>query len=115
MIDKIQERKTLLYRSDQYKSKLLSANVDQLFIVVATEPSFSDDLVSRALVAAEAAGIHVRLLLNKVDVTEMLEHARKRLQVYSAMGYEVIEVSATGQPGRPAPPWRRYCKGIPRS
>ncbi|KQZ30519.1 ribosome small subunit-dependent GTPase A [Duganella sp. Root1480D1] len=98
VIDKIQERKTLLYRSDQYKSKLLAANVDQLFIVVATEPSFSDDLVSRALVAAEAAGIHVRLLLNKVDVTDMLEHARKRLQVYSAMGYEVIEVSATGQP-----------------
>ncbi|MTW09413.1 ribosome small subunit-dependent GTPase A [Pseudoduganella eburnea] len=98
VIDKIQERKTLLYRSDQYKSKLLAANVDQLFIVVATEPSFSDDLVSRALVAAEAAGIHVRLLLNKVDVTEMLEHARKRLQVYSSMGYEVLEVSATGQP-----------------
>ncbi|MCE3263556.1 MAG: rsgA [Pseudoduganella sp.] len=98
VIDKIQERKTLLYRSDQYKSKLLAANVDQLFIVVATEPSFSDDLVSRALVAAEAAGIHVRLLLNKVDVTDMLEHARKRLLVYSAMGYEVIEVSATAQP-----------------
>lgn len=98
VIDKIQERKTLLYRSDQYKSKLLAANVDQLFIVVATEPSFSDDLVSRALVAAEAAGIHVRLLLNKVDVAEMLEHARKRLLVYSSMGYEVLEVSATGQP-----------------
>jgi ribosome biogenesis GTPase len=98
VIDKIQERKTLLYRSDQYKSKLLAANVDQLFIVVATEPSFSDDLVSRALVAAEAAGIHVRLLLNKVDVAKMLEHARKRLQVYSSMGYEVLEVSATGQP-----------------
>jgi len=98
VIDKIQERKTLLYRSDQYKSKLLAANVDQLFIVVATEPSFSADLVSRALVAAEAAGIHVRLLLNKVDVTDMLEHARKRLQVYSSMGYEVLEVSATGQP-----------------
>jgi len=98
VIDQIQERKTLLYRSDQYKSKLLAANVDQLFIVVATEPSFSDDLVSRALVAAEAAGIHVRLLLNKVDVTDMLEHARKRLQVYSSMGYEVLEVSATAQP-----------------
>jgi ribosome biogenesis GTPase len=98
VIDKIQERKTLLYRSDQYKSKLLAANVDQLFIVVATEPGFSDDLVSRALVAAEAAGIHVRLLLNKVDVADALPRARERLQVYAAMGYEVLEVSATGQP-----------------
>ena len=52
VIESITDRKTLLYRSDQYKSKLLAANVTQLFIVVATEPSFSDDLVSRSLVAA---------------------------------------------------------------
>ena len=59
VIEEILPRHTLLYRSDQYKSKLLAANVTQLFIVVATEPGFSDDLVSRALVAAEAAGIRV--------------------------------------------------------
>ena len=41
VIESIAERKTLLYRSDQYKSKLLAANVTQLFIVVATEPGFS--------------------------------------------------------------------------
>ncbi|AXA91755.1 ribosome small subunit-dependent GTPase A [Massilia sp. YMA4] len=98
VIDKIQERKTLLYRSDQYKSKLLAANVTQLFIVVATEPSFSDDLVSRATVAAEAAGIAVRLVLNKVDVTANLEQARTRLKVYAAMGYPVHEVSAKERP-----------------
>ena len=98
VIDRIQERKTLLYRSDQYKSKLLAANVTQLFIVVATEPGFADDLISRALVAAEAAGIEARLILNKVDVTESLERARGRLKVYSAMDYPVHEVSATAQP-----------------
>jgi len=98
VIDRIQERKTLLYRSDQYKSKLLAANVTQLFIVVATEPSFADDLVSRALVAAEAAGIEAHLILNKVDVTDSLERARERLKVYSAMDYPVHEVSATAQP-----------------
>jgi ribosome biogenesis GTPase len=57
VIEKIEERDTLLYRSDQYRSKLLAANVTQLFIVVATEPGFADDLVSRSLVAAEAAGV----------------------------------------------------------
>jgi ribosome biogenesis GTPase / thiamine phosphate phosphatase len=98
VIDKIRERRTLLYRSDQYKSKLLAANVTQLFIVVATEPGFSDDLVSRALVAAEAAGIAARLILNKVDVTAGLDKARERLKVYTAMGYPVHEVSATAQP-----------------
>jgi ribosome biogenesis GTPase len=98
VIDKIHDRVTLLYRSDQYKSKLLAANVTQLFIVVATEPGFSDDLVSRALVAAEAAGIEARLLLNKVDVTDGLERARERLRVYAAMGYPVHELSAKGDP-----------------
>ena len=64
VIEEITERDTLLYRSDQYKSKLLAANVSQLFIVVATEPGFSDDLVSRSLVAAEAAGVQVHIILN---------------------------------------------------
>jgi len=76
VIESITERKTLLYRSDQYKSKLLAANVTQLFIVVATEPGFSDDLVSRALVAAEAAGIAAHLILNKVDVATLLPKTR---------------------------------------
>ena len=54
VIESIAERRTLLYRSDQFKSKLLAANVTQLVIVVATEPSFSDDLVSRALIAGSS-------------------------------------------------------------
>ncbi|MBA5606229.1 ribosome small subunit-dependent GTPase A [Duganella sp. FT3S] len=98
VIDRIDERDTLLYRSDQYKSKLLAANVSQLFIVVATEPGFADDLVSRALVAAEAAGITARLILNKTDVTASLDKARERLRPYAALGYPVHEVSAKGRP-----------------
>lgn len=98
VIEEILPRDTLLFRSDQYKSKLLAANVTQLFIVVATEPGFSDDLVSRALVAAEAAGIRARLLLNKTDITGSLPVARERLTLYQALGYPVHEVSATGDP-----------------
>jgi len=98
VIESIRERKTLLYRSDQYKSKLLAANVTQLLVVVATEPGFSDDLVSRALVAAEAAGIAARLVLNKIDVAESLQRARERAAAYAALGYPVHEVSARGAP-----------------
>jgi ribosome biogenesis GTPase len=98
VIDAIEERQTLLYRSDQYKSKLLAANLTQLFIVVATEPGFSDDLVSRALVAAEAAGITAHLILNKTDVEASLPRARERLQVYAKLGYPVHEVSAKAHP-----------------
>lgn len=98
VIESINERKTLLYRSDQYKSKLLAANVTQLFVVVATEPGFSDDLVSRALVAAEAAGITAHLILNKIDVVELLPKTRERLAMYARLGYPIHDVSARGMP-----------------
>ncbi len=98
VIESITERKTLLYRSDQYRSKLLAANLTQLLIVVATEPSWSDDLVSRALVAAEAGGIRPLLILNKTDLTSMLPQARERLGVYEKIGYPVYQVSVKSDP-----------------
>ena len=97
-IESTVERKTLLYRSDQYKSKLLAANLTRLFIVVATEPGFADDLISRSLVAAEAAGIDAHLILNKIDVTESLDKARERLKMYTSLGYPLHEVSARANP-----------------
>ena len=98
VIEKIAERTTLLYRSDQYKSKLLAANITRLFIVIATEPSFSDDLVSRALVACEAAGIAAHLILNKVDLETNLARARERAGLYTNLGYPLHEVSAKTHP-----------------
>jgi ribosome biogenesis GTPase len=100
VIESIAERKTLLYRSDQYKSKLLAANLTRLFIVVATEPGFADDLISRSLVAAEAAGIEAHLILNKTDVAELLPKARERLLAYTSLGYPLHEVSARADPER---------------
>jgi len=98
VIDAIAERKTLLYRSDQYKSKLLAANLTQLFIVVATEPGFADDLISRSLVAADAAGIVAHIILNKTDVADLLPRTRERLLQYAALGYAIHEVSARADP-----------------
>lgn len=98
VIESVDERATLLYRSDQYKSKLLAANVTQLFIVVATEPGFADDLISRALVAADAAGVRAHLVLNKIDVTASLARTRERLLPYAALGYPVHEVTARTAP-----------------
>ena len=98
VIESINERESLLFRSDQYKSKLLAANVTQLFIVVATEPGFSDDLISRSLVAADAAGITAHIILNKTDVVDALPKTRERMKPYAALGYPVHEVSAIAQP-----------------
>lgn len=98
VIESIEARETLLFRSDQFKSKLLAANVTQLFIVVATEPGFSEDLISRALVAAEAVGIDAHLILNKTDIADALPKARERLQLYAALGYPIHEISAVAKP-----------------
>ncbi|MBN3848473.1 ribosome small subunit-dependent GTPase A [Paraburkholderia sp. Ac-20342] len=98
VIVEIGERRNLLYRSDQYKSKLFAANLDQLLIVLATEPHFSEDLLGRALVAAEANELKPLIVLNKIDVTGALDGARQRLEPYRALGYTVLEVSIRMQP-----------------
>ncbi|WP_233831514.1 ribosome small subunit-dependent GTPase A [Paraburkholderia sp. ZP32-5] len=98
VIVEIGERRNLLYRSDQYKSKLFAANLDQLLIVLATEPHFSEDLLGRALVAAEANELKPLIVLNKIDVTDALDGARRRLEPYRALGYPVLEVSIRMQP-----------------
>jgi ribosome biogenesis GTPase / thiamine phosphate phosphatase len=94
----IGERRNLLYRSDQFKSKLFAANLDQLLIVLATEPHFSEDLLGRALVAAEANGLKPIILLNKIDLEAVLPLARQRLEGYRALGYTVLEVSEKKYP-----------------
>jgi ribosome biogenesis GTPase len=98
VIDSINERKSLLYRSDQYKSKLLASNVTQLFIVVATEPGFTDDLISRALVAAESAGVDAHIVLNKTDIEASLPRTLQRLELYASLGYPIHQVSARAAP-----------------
>lgn len=94
----IGERRNLLYRSDQFKSKLFAANLDQLLIVLATEPHFSEDLLGRALVAAEANDLKPLIVLNKIDVEAALPLARQRLERYRALGYTVLELSVKGRP-----------------
>ena len=94
VIEAIRPRKSLLYRSNDIRQKLIAANVDLLIIVVATEPAFSDELVTRALVAAESAGIDTLIALNKCDLTERLTSARKRLSVFADLGYRILELCA---------------------
>ncbi len=97
-------RDSLLYRSDQWKQKLIAANVDQVIVVTATEPAFSDELVSRALAAAEHERMRGIVVLNKCDLVGGLEAARERLAPFKAVGYEVVEMSAK-QDAAPLRPW----------
>ena len=94
VIDRLLERNSLLYRSDAWRQKLIAANATQVVMVVATEPSFSDEFVSRCLCAAENQNLKVLIVLNKTDIVSGLADARARLAPFAALGYPVLELSA---------------------
>ncbi len=94
VIDKLIERTSLLYRSDAWRQKLIAANATQVVMVVATEPSFSDEFVSRCVCAAEDQHLKVLIVLNKTDLPAGLADARARLATFAALGYPVLELSA---------------------
>ncbi len=100
VIEHLHPRRNLLWRSDAFREKLIAANLSHVVIVVATEPGFSDLLVSRCIVAAESQEITPLIVLNKADLGERLDAARQQLAPYAALGYEIVEVSAlAGAPG----------------
>ncbi len=94
VIERIAPRRSLLHRSDAFREKLIAANVTQIIVVVAAEPSFSDELLARCMVAAFDQKLDVLIVLNKCDLPDAAAAARKRLAPYTAIGYRVLELSA---------------------
>jgi len=94
VIERIAPRRSLLHRSDAFREKLIAANVTQIIVVVAAEPSFSDELLARCLVAAFDQKLDVLIVLNKCDLPEAAAAARRGLIPYTAIGYRVLELSA---------------------
>ena len=92
VVEAVLPRQSLLYRQDAWKTKAFAANIDQLLVVVAAEPVFSESQLARALIAAEAAHIPSRIVLNKRDLPAFAA-ARERLQPYAAMGVDVLELA----------------------
>ncbi|MFA5372295.1 MAG: ribosome small subunit-dependent GTPase A [Sideroxydans sp.] len=93
VIDRIAPRTSLLYRSDAYKQKLIAANVTQIIIVVASEPSFNDELLARCLLAGHEQKLDTLIVLNKCDLPQTAA-ARAQLAPYAKIGYRVLELSA---------------------
>jgi ribosome biogenesis GTPase len=93
VVESFNPRSSLLYRSNAYKTKLLAANVTQVVIVLATQPSFYEALLNRCLIAAEAAGIGVLIVLNKCDLAKN-DDAMQALKLYQGLGYQVQPLSA---------------------
>ncbi|WP_292918413.1 ribosome small subunit-dependent GTPase A [Nitrosomonas sp.] len=94
VIETVQPRTSLLYRSDAFKEKIIAANVTQMIIVVASIPSFSEELINRCLVAAESENISVLIVLNKADLIESTQTALTTLSLYQDLGYRILSLSA---------------------
>lgn len=94
VIEGVDPRSTLFFRSAAHRAKLLAANATQAAVVVASEPSFSDELIARVLAAAAHEGMRGLVVLNKIDLAESAATARVRLEPFRAAGYAVVETAA---------------------
>ena len=104
VVEGIAPRSALLYRSDQFRQKLIAANVTQIVIVLAVVPSFYEELLNRCIAAAENQRLSLIIVLNKFDLAQESAGAIARLALYSDLGYRVIPLSAKRDisPLRPA-------------
>lgn len=97
-IESVEERKSLLYRSDEFRTKPLAANIDQVALVFATRPTYNPRFIWKAILAAETANIPMLIIRNKSDITEDDNQVRPFIDQLKELGCSIIEVSATAYP-----------------
>ncbi|MBR2960002.1 MAG: ribosome small subunit-dependent GTPase A [Burkholderiaceae bacterium] len=94
-IESVDDRENILFRQDEWRTKSLASNIDQLVIVYGSAPRFNPWFVWKALLAAHTAGIKPVIIRNKTDLTEGAEEAQAFLDELTALGYETHRLSAT--------------------
>ncbi|MDP1899362.1 MAG: ribosome small subunit-dependent GTPase A [Rubrivivax sp.] len=97
VIEHLEPRRNLLFRQDDWRTKSFAANLDLMLVLVAPEPVFSESQLTRALIAASAAGIPALIGLNKTDLASA-PAARERLAPYRAMGVATVELALKSDP-----------------
>ena len=101
VINKIFERKNYIIRKSVNLSKqthIIASNIDTAFILVTIDsPPTSPGFIDRFLATAEAYSIHAVILFNKIDMytPEQLEIKAEYEAIYTEIGYQCIDVSAT--------------------
>ena len=98
-IERVNERRNLFYRQDEMRTKSFAANLDQVLVLVAADPEFSESQLARALIASQAERIEVLIVLNKSDLQPAFDRAWARLDPYRRMGCTVmpLRLKAEGQ------------------
>ncbi|MCX7946620.1 MAG: ribosome small subunit-dependent GTPase A [Hydrogenophilus sp.] len=98
IIEQRQPRTALFLRSDRSRAQGIAANIDTLLILVAPDPPISPEWITRALVAAEHAGITPLIALNKSDLLPDPLAPHTLLRPFLAAGYSLCVLSARYHP-----------------
>ena len=93
VVEAVGPRTNEFSRAAHLRRKVLAANLSQLVILLACEPSFSDELICRMLIVAEHAELPAVLVLNKVDLVEQRERALGMLAPFRGLGYPLVELA----------------------
>lgn len=105
-ITAIEDRRNYIIRRSQNLSKqchIIAANVDLAFLVVTlAHPQTSTTFVDRFLASAEAYGVPVVLVFNKIDLlvgdADAVRCLDMMVNLYETVGYQCVKVSAaTGE------------------
>lgn len=96
-IEAIEPRRNLFYRQDDVRTKSFAANLDQVLVLVAADPEFSQSQVARTLIAAEQAGIRSLIALNKQDLSGPFEKAWDKLKPYRDFSCQVLPLGLRDQ------------------
>ena len=98
-IERVENRRNLFYRQDELRTKSFAANLDQVLLLLAADPEFSESQLTRSMVAAEAEGIPTLIVLNKADLGAQFDHGWRRLAAYRDMGATVLPMRLKGDDG----------------
>lgn len=93
VIVELKPRATFLSRPDyQNQLKPIASNIDQILVVIATQPPFDVDLINRYLIAAELTNIVPVIVLNKIDLISqhLFPEVTQQLNIYRHIGYRLI-------------------------
>ena len=99
MIIKLFDRKNHILRKSVNLSKqthVIAANIDQAILMITLDsPVTTTGFIDRFLVAANAYGVEVVLLFNKLDIYDdvLLKNQKTLTQVYQNIGYTTIALS----------------------
>ena len=99
MIVKLHERKNNILRKSVNLSKqthIIAANIDQAILMITLDsPVTTTGFIDRFLVSANAYGVEVILLLNKIDLLDdtMRKNKNNLQEVYEKIGYQFFAFS----------------------